>query len=104
MKARISINNKLSNNEKRTIQEYVSREREHQSKELTRRIIKITCIALNREFGFGAKRLTRLVDAITTTAADNKQDELYWYHVDQIIKDELGLEFELEDYDKLDRG
>lgn len=94
MRARIPAKQKLSKQMQTSVQELVIKEREAQSKELIEQIIKVSLINLNRNFGFGQQRLIKFLDTVTSMFAEHQHDELYWRHVDQIIRDELKIDFD----------
>ena len=75
-------------------------EQEKLMKNVIRRFLKIICVTLNEEFGFGSQRLARLILQFADIAEVFPTDEEYWYHIDERLK-QLGLEFEDEDYDEL---
>ena len=84
-----------------SIKEIVSKEREKQGKELIEQILKVSLINLNRNFGFGQQRLIKFLDTVTDMFEEHREDELYWYHVDKILKEELKIEMEgLNELDK----
>lgn len=84
-----------------SIQELVAKEREEQSKKLIEQILKVSLINLNRNFGFGQQRLIKFLDTVTEMFREHMHDELYWYHVDKILKEELKIDWEgLNELDK----
>lgn len=101
MKARIPAKQILTKQMQNSIKEIVSKEREKQSKELIAQILKVSLINLNRNFGFGQQRLIKFLDTVTEMFREHMHDELYWYHVDKILKEELKIEMEgLNELDK----
>ena len=80
MKARVPARQKLT------------KEREEQSKKLIEQILKVSLINLNRNFGFGQQRLIKFLDTVTDMFKEHIHDELYWYHVDKILKEELKID------------
>ena len=75
-----------------SIKEIVNKEREEQSKALMEQILKVSLINLNRNFGFGQQRLMKFIDTVTEMFEEHREDELYWYHVDKILKEELKID------------
>ena len=69
---------------------------ERQYKLVMRRFFKLMCVSLNEDFGFGEKRLMRLITRISKVSAEHANDEVFWTHVDRRIE-QLGLEFSKED-------
>ena len=94
MKARIPAKQILTKQMQNSIKEIVSKEREKQSKELIAQILKVSLINLNRNFGFGQQRLIKILDTVTEMFREHMHDELYWYHVDKILKEELKIDME----------
>ena len=60
--------------------------------QIVRRYMKLTCIALNEQFGFGQRRLEALMAEIIRMSDISETDEEFWTHVDRRIR-QLGLEF-----------
>ena len=101
MKARIPAKQRLSKQMRDSIKEIVRKERETLSKELIEQILKVSLINLNRSFGFGQQRLIKFIDTVTDMFEEHREDELYWYHVDKILKEELKIDWEgLNELDK----
>lgn len=101
MKARIPAKQSLSRQMQAYIQDLVTKEREEQSKKLIEQILKVSLINLNRNFGFGQQRLIKFIDTVTDMFEEHREDELYWYHVDKILKEELKIDWEgLNELDK----
>lgn len=99
IKARISLQNRLSGKQKADIRAYAEQVAHSQTADNIRRFLKIVCVALHQKYGFGHDRLTVLMDEITKLAEDQKQDCVFWSHVDRAVIEELNLPFVPEDYD-----
>ena len=97
MKARVSIDKKT----KQRINDEVKAEYDRQGQELSRRHIKLVCVALNEHFGFGKDRLLRLVEAYGNLGAERKDDEVFWSHIDRYLE-RIGLDFPKENYETMD--
>lgn len=97
MKARTKLNNKIQ----KQIKEEVKAEYDRQGQDLSRRHIKLFCVALNEEFGFGKDRLLRLVQKYGDLSAERKDDEIFWSHIDRYLE-RIGLDFPKEDYEVMD--
>ena len=72
---------------------------------ITRRIIKLFCIALNESYGFGKKRSRDILLKVMELADKHLDDEVFWYHADKRIR-QLGFsEKELlnEDYKEMEK-
>lgn len=80
MKARIRLQDKLSNKQKEDIREFCAKELREQQTEHTRRAIKIFCVALHQTFGFGKDRIAKALKAIDKLSHDRDQDEIFWNH------------------------
>ena len=90
MKARVKTT--LSKQAKQAVREYV----DSYEKDCMRRFIKLSCAALHDDEidPFGPKKLARYIKKITQLA--ETQDEILWWHLDQLLIDKLGLPFERE--------
>lgn len=100
MKARIPM--QFTNKQKAAIREGVAAELRKQGQDNIRRVFKLLCASLHEEYGFGKIRCMRIIDRINKTAAEHEQDEVYWHHIDTLME-QLGIAFEREDYEKVDR-
>ena len=67
-----------------------------QQRGFTRRFYKLICYTLNREFGFGKGRLMKIITSINRTLTEHRDDVMFWIHLDRVVIDELGVEFERE--------
>ena len=88
MKARIPGSRALLKPDKKAVRDYVD---QHQ-KDVTRRLIKLACVTLHMHFGFGRKRLGKFLMEMNGLMGD----ELLWWHVDKLLIDQIGLEFDRE--------
>ena len=98
----------MSAKEKKEIKEYIEEEcKDYLYEEginCMRRIYKLIAVHLNDEYGFGKKRIERLFKACGEDALELQQnDEVFWEYVDDFVIKQLCLDFEREDYDKMDR-
>lgn len=82
---------------KQRVAEWLKKNEEH----IVRRKLKIVCIALNDEFGFGAKRLAKLIFAINRISKEWDDNPCYWTMVDRRLA-QMGLPFEKENYNELE--
>ena len=97
MKAHIPLRNKFT---KRTQKDMLALAEQELSKKqfgFTRRMFKAFCYCLNRDFGFGKKRLEFLINSIRALLDESLTDEAFWEHLDRVVIDELGIEFEREE-------
>lgn len=90
MKARIPGKRGLSKGAKMAVEDYI----DTYEKAVTRRLLKLCCVALNKDFGFGKDRLARFVGSVSDNT--DPKDEVYWWHVDKLLIDQIGIEFERE--------
>ncbi len=88
MKARIPGSRALLKPDKKAVRDYVD---QHQ-KDVTRRLLKLACVTLHLHFGFGKERLGRFLMQMNGLMGD----ELLWWHVDKLLIDQIGLEFDRE--------
>lgn len=88
MKARIPGHRALLKPDKQAVRDYVD---QHQ-KDVTRRLLKLACVSLHLEFGFGKDRLGRFLMKMNSLMGD----ELLWWHIDKLLIDQVGLEFDRE--------
>ena len=94
MKARIPLRNKFT---KRTQKDMLALAEQELSKKqfgFTRRMFKAFCYCLNRDF---KKRLEFLIDSVNKLMNEVLTDEAFWEHLDRVVIDELGIEFEREE-------
>ena len=88
MKARIPGSRALLKPDKKAVRDYVD---QHQ-KDVSRRLLKLACVTLHLHFGFGKERLGRFLMQMNGLMGD----ELLWWHVDKLLIDQIGLEFDRE--------
>ena len=88
MKARIPGSRALLKPDKKAVRDYVD---QHQ-KDVTRRLLKLACVTLHLHFGFGKERLGRFLMQMNGLMGD----DLLWWHVDKLLIDQIGLEFDRE--------
>lgn len=99
MNARIPPANRLAKSTINVIDEYANQQAQaradakmaRREAQYFRRMLKIVCVANNKEFGIGAKRAMRLINRISTMLAD-EDDDLIMRHVDEYLA-KMGLEF-----------
>lgn len=92
MKAHIPAGSALSKKSKQTVREYV----DEYENDTMRRFLKISCAALHGDEvdPFGPKKLARYLTRIAELS--QHKDEIFWWHLDQLLIDQLGLPFERE--------
>ena len=67
---------------------------EKERSNVTRRIFKVMACALYEEFGFGKKRIARVINVMTKMLEESHNDEVFWEHRDKLVIDYLGIPFE----------
>ena len=102
MNAHIKAADRLSNARKEAINAYTAEEIKRQGADVMRRLFKLVCVSLNEQFGFGAERCSRLIAEVSSLAEKHPEDEVFWTHVDQVMK-QMGMEFIPENYEEMDR-
>lgn len=101
MKARLKLKDKLTSKQKANIEAYAKEINQLEAVNNARRLIKIFCVALNQRYGFGHDRLAVLLGEIDSLAEKQKDDPVFWSHIDREVIDYLKLPFEPEDYEKM---
>lgn len=96
MKSRLPASISLTNRQRAAAQSLAMEAMEKQSQQQMRRFFKLMCATLNRRRGFGKGRCMDIVQEIATLAAEHATDEEFWYHLDRVVIDEIGMEFERE--------
>ena len=106
MKVRLSPINNMSIKQQKATQKYIQERAmqlyNEEATGLIRRCYKTVAVALHKKFRFGKKRLLELMQELSDISKLRNTDEVFWKHVDDIIVDEIGLEFNREKYDELD--
>lgn len=97
MKARIPLKNKFTKQTQKDMLALAEQELSKKQFGFTRRMFKAFCYCLNRDFGFGKKRLEFLINSIRALLDESLTDEAFWEHLDRVVIDELGIEFEREE-------
>lgn len=97
MKARRIIDKKTHER----IRAEVKSEYDRKGEELTRRHLKLMCVAVNINAHWGKKRLLQMIEWYGDLGAERKDDEIFWYHIDRHLE-QIGLDFPKEDYEVMD--
>lgn len=71
--------------------------------ETFRRWVKLSAAILHTEFGFGHDRVATFLEKISSAAENEKQDEIFWLHIDKVVNEELKLDFKPENYSEVER-
>ena len=106
MKVRISEFDKLNKKQREAIDEYIKTRGievyQNEAEGDFRRYYKLVAVVLNEKFGFGKQRIQRVFEEISELGKQREHDEVFWAHVDKVVIDQIGIEFERENYDDLD--
>ena len=97
-------NRKLTNNEKKACKRYIVEEIQKGQNESLMRFLKVNCMILHDDFGFGYQRLAKFINCIRETMGDNVGNEIFWDKVDEIVIDNLKLPFERENYEEREQA
>lgn len=90
---------KPSKAQQKEINDFVSKQIAEEEAAYMRRVLKVICYVLYNDFGFGIKRLAKVINSANDTMADMKNHEVIWDSIDRKLRD-IGLEFENEDYEE----
>lgn len=101
MKARLSLSGKVSNSQMKALREFCDQRFREDAQGHTRRLLKIACISLNEQFGFGVERCGKFLEEVTKISEEHITDEVFWTHADKRLE-QMGLPFLPEDYDKIE--
>lgn len=88
---RASIRPKVGDRQRREIERLVQERIMEETSGIVRRYMKITCIALNQQFGFGAVRLSRLLEQIEQVSSEADRDEELWTHIEARLA-QMGIQ------------
>lgn len=92
MKARMPMPTK----QKALIRQEIRRELDRQEQQRVRREYKLVCVVLHELYGFGAGRLSAVLNRLSSLSAEHDADEIFWEHIDRVVIRELGIPFEEE--------
>lgn len=92
MKARMPMPTK----QKALIRQEIRRELDRQEQQRVRREYKLLCVVLHELYGFGAGRLSAVLNRLSSLSAEHDADEIFWEHIDRVVIRELGIPFEEE--------
>lgn len=100
MKARIGYN-VLTKRQQEVATQYAELKFKEFGTEYARRLLKISCLALSEEFGFGCSRIARFIDEVEKISSKHMDDEVFWVHTDRRLE-QLKIPFTPEDYEKME--
>lgn len=96
MKSHLPPSMRITTRQQQAIREQVEIEMDKQAEDRTRMQMKLMCYVLNRDHGFGKGRLLRVCNLMSKLTVEHERDEAFWEHLDRVIIDEIGMEFERE--------
>ncbi len=79
--------------------EVKERTQEEQKKAILR-TLKIACLVLHQEFGFGQARAEKFVGFMNDYSRQAADIPERWSYIDKVLKDKLGFDFDDEDIDE----
>lgn len=100
MKARVNVplTPEYKRVSKRIMAEIEEKVQRDQSRAIARSV-KIACLILNTEFGFGLKRLVKFLDQMESRSKEVLETPEQWHYIDEYLE-KLGVCFEREDIDE----
>ena len=101
MKARIRLQDRISNGRKADIKAYAKQVAQKENSDNARRFLKIVCVVLHNHFGFGRERLLKVMTEIGKLSNERDNDEIFWSHIDKVIIEQLNIPLQEEDYVKM---
>lgn len=106
MKVRLNPLINMSTKEKKELNEYMAQRAkkiyDEEATGLVRRCYKTFAVALHQKYGFGRNRLLKLMEELSDISKLRDIDDVFWKHLDDIIINEIKLDFEREDYKELE--
>lgn len=79
--------------------EEMAAERKKEQDQAISRTLKMVCVVLNQDFGFGEKRLEKFLDAVFDGGNEVVDRPEEWFHIDEKLS-QIGIFFEPEDLDE----
>lgn len=107
MKVKLGPVEFLNNKQQKELTKYIKQQAfklyDEEANGLIRRCYKTIAVALHRKHGFGRTRIMQLMDEVSDISKLRSMDDVFWRHIDDIIINEIKLEFNREKYDDLDK-
>lgn len=85
-----------------TVRAACAKELEAEKNDLMRRFVKLMVQSMD-EAGIGIEKIKETVLKFTDLADERDKDEIFWSHLDRNVIDELGFQFERENYEEMDK-
>lgn len=106
MRVKIKPNQWMGEKQNKMLNDYINRRAlqvyDEEATGLIRRCYKTFAVALHSKYGFGKSRLMQLMGELSDISKLRNKDDVFWKHLDDIIIDEIGLEFNRENYEELE--
>lgn len=106
MKVRLNPLINMSTKEKKELNEYMAQRAkkiyDEEATGLVRRCYKTFAVVLHQKHGFGRNRLLKVMEELADISKLRDIDDVFWKHLDDIIINEIKLDFEREDYKELE--
>lgn len=106
MRVRINPYSSMSTKDKKELNEYMAQRAkkiyDEEATGLVRRCYKTFAVVLHQKHGFGRNRLLKLMEELSDISKLRNIDDVFWKHLDDIIINEIKLDFEREDYKDLE--
>lgn len=101
MKAWIKPVHSVTKKQKQAVNEYIKEELREQQRGVTRRIFKLFCASLHKKYGFSKGRLPVVLADVSALCDEKANDPVFWAHIDKLVIDQIGLNFQREDYEAM---
>lgn len=101
MKARVLPKQKIPKDMLNACEEYINQQVESHSRGHFIRWVKILCLVLHDEYGFGARRLCHVVEEMRGVLHETKTNPFFWEDVDKRVIRELKMPFYHEVVDRI---
>lgn len=80
------------------INKYVDGQIDKERADYIRRILKIVSYALHIKYGYKGETIKKLINFCNDEM--EKADEAYWFNLDRLLSEHIGIVFENEDYNE----
>lgn len=79
-----------------------AKELESEKNDLMRRFMKLMIQSMD-ESGIDVEKIKEVVLKFTDLAGERDKDEVFYSHIDRNVIDELGFQFDRENYEEMDK-
>jgi hypothetical protein len=87
---------------RRAVRAACAKELEAEETDVMRRFMKLAIQAMD-ESGIALEKIKEASTKFTDLAGERDKDEIFWFHIDRNVIDELGFQFDRENYEEVDR-